>query len=115
MTSSITASASAISIEFIFYSELDYKRATDTSLYKLFTQYLGLIEGMKSLHCPIPISINSFEVPNFQLVAKLLLWLVKQYDSGIELQDKIETENDRVAFLEAIGKVHSQLAIHYGI
>lgn len=60
---------------------------------------------MRALGYPRLISLDNFRVPNFQLVAEVLYWMVKRYDPDIEVSDNIESENDRVDFLTGVAVV----------
>ncbi|KAJ3276916.1 Clusterin-associated protein 1 [Borealophlyctis nickersoniae] len=46
--------------------------------------------------------MESFRTPNFELVADILLWLVKNYDPSIDISDDISTEQDRIIFIKSI-------------
>ena len=62
-------------------------------------------EIMRSLGYPRKISLESFRVPNFTLVADVLDWLVQRYDPQAHIPDNIDTEDDRVEFLTTIATV----------
>ena len=62
-------------------------------------------EIMRSLGYPRKISLESFRVPNFTLVADVLDWLVQRYDPQAHIPDNIDTEDDRVEFLTTIARV----------
>ena len=60
---------------------------------------------MKALGYPRLISIENFRLPNFELVADILFWLVHRYDPTSELSDDISTETTRVAFLKSVANI----------
>lgn len=62
-------------------------------------------EIMRALGYPRLVSLDNFRVPNFQLVADALYWMVKRYDPDIDVSDNIESENDRVDFLTGVAVV----------
>ena len=62
-------------------------------------------EIMRTLGYPRKISLESFRVPNFTLVADVLDWLVQRYDPQAHIPDNIDTEDDRVEFLTTIATV----------
>lgn len=62
-------------------------------------------EIMRALGYPRLISLDNFRVPNFELVADALYWMVKRYDPDIDISDNIESENDRVDFLTGVAVV----------
>ncbi|KAG2497345.1 hypothetical protein HYH03_004506 [Edaphochlamys debaryana] len=49
--------------------------------------------------------MENFRVPNFELVADCLYWLVHRYYPGVEINDDISTEGDRVKFLQSVAQV----------
>jgi clusterin-associated protein 1 len=57
---------------------------------------------LRRLHYPHPITVNSFKSPNFELVSGILRWIVQRLDGTNPSYDKIESEDDRVQFLNAI-------------
>ena len=46
--------------------------------------------------------MESFRVPNFELLSDILYWLVKNYDPSIDVTYDISTEQDRVIFIKSI-------------
>ena len=65
---------------------------------------------MRTLKYPKLVSVQSFQQPNFELVAALLSWMVHRYDADIAIHGSIETENDRVRFITDIVKGFFQKA-----
>ena len=60
---------------------------------------------MRALGYPRLISMDNFRLPNFELVADILYWMVKLYDPETTVSDNIETESDRVEFLTGIASL----------
>jgi clusterin-associated protein 1 len=65
---------------------------------------------MRCLGYPRVVSMENFRVPNFELVADCLEFLVTRYDETASVDGDISTEKDRVHFLENINKVFAQKA-----
>ncbi|KAL3785985.1 hypothetical protein ACHAW5_005364 [Stephanodiscus triporus] len=61
-----------------------------------------LSEILRRLHYPHTISANSFKSPNFELVAGILCWMVQRLDRTIPIHETVESEDDRVQFLNSI-------------
>mmetsp|Transcript_6504 Transcript_6504/g.13332 ORF Transcript_6504/g.13332 Transcript_6504/m.13332 type:complete len:437 (-) Transcript_6504:1143-2453(-) len=59
-------------------------------------------ETLRRLNYPQSISIESFRTPNFELMAEVLYWMVQRLDPSIPIHDDINTEDDRVEFLNGI-------------
>ncbi|KAI9094674.1 Clusterin-associated protein-1 [Phlyctochytrium arcticum] len=57
---------------------------------------------MRALGYPSLISMESFRAPNFDMVASILLWLVKSYDPSIDISEDVSTEQDRIVFIKSI-------------
>ncbi|CAF1001999.1 unnamed protein product [Rotaria sordida] len=64
-----------------------------------------LCEMARVLSYPRLISMENFRQPNFRLVAEIMTWLAKQYDSLADVPSDIEGEQDRVAFIRAITQI----------
>lgn len=69
-----------------------------------FRELRSFVEVMKALGYPRLISLDSFRLPNFELVADCLYWLFQRYDPGTSVSDDITTEADRVIFLQSIAQ-----------
>ncbi|KAL0048072.1 hypothetical protein WJX82_007015 [Trebouxia sp. C0006] len=69
-----------------------------------FRELRSFVEVMKALGYPRLISLDSFRLPNFELVADCLYWLFQRYDPGTSVSDDITTEADRVLFLQSIAQ-----------
>lgn len=54
---------------------------------------------MRFLGYPRLISLSNFRVPNFPLVAEILVWLVKRFDPDADIPTDHSTEDDRVALI----------------
>eukprot|EP01064_Diplonema_japonicum_P010309 TRINITY_DN1759_c0_g4_i1.p1 TRINITY_DN1759_c0_g4~~TRINITY_DN1759_c0_g4_i1.p1 ORF type:complete len:466 (+),score=121.57 TRINITY_DN1759_c0_g4_i1:106-1503(+) len=65
-----------------------------------YRELKSFAEIMRMLGYPRPISLESFRLPNFELVADCTLWLVTQFEPSIEIDDNIATAQRRVAFLK---------------
>jgi len=59
---------------------------------------------MRVLGYPRLISIANFRVPNFPLVAEILVWLVKQFDPDIDIPNEHDTEEQRVALIRNVAE-----------
>ncbi|KAF5840254.1 Clusterin-associated protein-1-domain-containing protein [Dunaliella salina] len=70
-----------------------------------FRELRSFTEIMKSLGYPRLISMENFRLPNFELVAECLYWLVNRYYPGVPLEDEISTEADRIQFLQSVAQV----------
>ncbi|CAF2029434.1 unnamed protein product [Rotaria magnacalcarata] len=64
-----------------------------------------LCEMARVLSYPRLISMENFRQPNFRLVAELMTWLVKQYDSQADIPNDIEGEHDRVIFIRTVAQI----------
>ncbi|CAF2970910.1 unnamed protein product [Rotaria sp. Silwood2] len=64
-----------------------------------------LCEMARVLSYPRLISMENFRQPNFRLVAEIMTWLVKQYDSLADVPSDIEGEHDRVIFIRSITQI----------
>lgn len=64
-----------------------------------FRETRNFCEVLRTLGYPRLVSLESFVVPNFVLVAEIIEWLLRKYDSNIELPDEIEKESDRINFI----------------
>ncbi|KAJ3076427.1 Clusterin-associated protein 1 [Podochytrium sp. JEL0797] len=67
-----------------------------------FRELRSFTEKMRALGYPRMISMDSFRLCNFDAVADILLWLVKNYDPSFDVMDDIESEQDRVIFIKTI-------------
>lgn len=70
-----------------------------------FRDLRSFTEVMKALGYPRLISMENFRLPNFELVADCIYWLVKRYYPECDISDEISTEADRVKFLQSVAQV----------
>lgn len=61
-------------------------------------------EVMRALGYPRLISLANFRVPNFPLVAEILIWLVKQFDPEVDISDDHDTEEQRVTLIRSVAE-----------
>ena len=71
-----------------------------------YREIRNFCEIMRSLGFPRIISIENFRIPNFSLVAEIILWLIKRFDPNAEISNVIEEEHDRVEFICSASKVN---------
>jgi clusterin-associated protein 1 len=57
---------------------------------------------MRALGYPRLISMENFRNPNFQLVAEILIWLVKRFDPDADVPSEYDTEQDRVILVRSV-------------
>lgn len=57
---------------------------------------------MRALGYPRLISMENFRNPNFQLVAEILVWLVKRFDPDADIPSDCDTEQDRVILVKSV-------------
>lgn len=69
-----------------------------------FREIRSFTEIMKSLGYPRLISVDNFRLPNFELVADCLYWLLQRYYPDTDISDEISTEAQRVTFLQSIAQ-----------
>jgi clusterin-associated protein 1 len=46
--------------------------------------------------------MENFRSPNFQLVAEILIWLVKRFDPDADIPSEYNTEQDRVILVRSV-------------
>ncbi|XP_073998190.1 clusterin associated protein 1 isoform X1 [Rhodnius prolixus] len=56
-------------------------------------------EMMRTLGFPRLISLENFRIPNFTLIADILIWLVKRFDPDADIHDSYTTEEDRILLI----------------
>ncbi|KNE66317.1 hypothetical protein AMAG_10541 [Allomyces macrogynus ATCC 38327] len=69
-----------------------------------FRDVRALTERMRFLGYPKLISVEAFRQPNFELVAELLVWLVKSYDPQADISVDISTEPERVNLVKSVAQ-----------
>jgi len=67
-----------------------------------FRELRNFTEMMKTLGYRRLISVENFRMPNFELVADVLYWMVHRYDPTATISDDISTEDLRINFLKAV-------------
>ncbi|XP_072415761.1 clusterin-associated protein 1 homolog isoform X1 [Chiloscyllium punctatum] len=69
-----------------------------------FRDLRNFTEMMRALGYPRLISMENFRIPNFPLVAEILIWLVKRYEPQTDIPTDVDTEQDRVFFIKAVAQ-----------
>ncbi|XP_046413332.1 clusterin-associated protein 1 isoform X2 [Neodiprion virginianus] len=64
-----------------------------------FRDMRNFTEMMRVLGYPRLISLTNFRVPNFPLVAEILVWLVKRFDPDADIPSEHNAEQERVALV----------------
>ncbi|XP_012256437.2 clusterin-associated protein 1 [Athalia rosae] len=64
-----------------------------------FKDLRNFTEMMRVLGYPRLISLANFRVPNFPLVAEILIWLVKRFDPDADIPSEHSSEQERVALV----------------
>jgi clusterin-associated protein 1 len=77
-----------------------------------FREIHQFTEILRMLGCPLPLGNDSFDVPNFALMAQLLQFLVTLYDPDIVLMPDLSFEAGRVEFIRSTVQ---QMAVRSGI
>ena len=62
-------------------------------------------EILRNIGYPGVVSMENFRTPNFELVADVLYWMIRQYNPNIPIHEAIESEDDRIMFLRDIAQV----------
>ncbi|XP_018049084.1 PREDICTED: clusterin-associated protein 1 [Atta colombica] len=61
-------------------------------------------EMMRVLGYPRLISLANFRMPNFPLVAEILVWLVKRFDPDVDIFSDHDTEEQRVTLIRSVAE-----------
>ncbi|XP_054646584.1 clusterin-associated protein 1 homolog isoform X2 [Dunckerocampus dactyliophorus] len=69
-----------------------------------FRDLRNFTEMMRALGYPRLISMENFRTPNFNLVAEIMIWLVKRYEPQMDIPADVDTESDRVFFIKAVAQ-----------
>ncbi|XP_039984303.1 clusterin-associated protein 1 homolog [Xiphias gladius] len=69
-----------------------------------FRDLRNFTEMMRALGYPRLISMENFRIPNFTLVAEILIWLVKRYEPHMDIPTDVDTESDRIFFIKAVAQ-----------
>ncbi|KYN08642.1 Clusterin-associated protein 1 [Cyphomyrmex costatus] len=59
---------------------------------------------MRVLGYPRLISLANFRMPNFSLVAEILVWLVKRFDPDVDVYNDHDTEEQRVTLIRSVAE-----------
>lgn len=59
---------------------------------------------MRVLGYPRLISVGNFRLPNFPLVAEILVWLVKRFDPDTDIPSDHSTEEERISLIRAVAE-----------
>lgn len=68
------------------------------------TLFADFLEMNRALGFHSLISVESFRTPNFPLVAELLVWLVRRFDSDVNIPLQIATEDERVQLIRNVAQ-----------
>ena len=63
---------------------------------------LALVQLLQSFNYPRPIRPDSFQRPNFELVADVLCYFLQLIDCSISIHNDISTEDNRVEFINGV-------------
>lgn len=65
---------------------------------------IDFTEIMRVLGYPRLISVGNFRLPNFPLVAEILVWLVKRFDPDTDIPSDHSTEEERISLIRAVAE-----------
>ncbi|XP_072337453.1 clusterin-associated protein 1 homolog isoform X3 [Scyliorhinus torazame] len=87
------------------FRDLRSKNLFHTGEFGLWAQAApDFTEMMRALGYPRLISMENFRIPNFPLVAEILIWLVKRYEPQTDIPTDVDTEQDRIFFIKAVAQ-----------
>lgn len=69
-----------------------------------FNFLIDFTEIMRVLGYPRLISVGNFRLPNFPLVAEILVWLVKRFDPDADIPSEHSTEEERISLIRAVAE-----------
>ncbi|XP_006615051.1 clusterin-associated protein 1 [Apis dorsata] len=69
-----------------------------------FRDLRNFTEIMRVLGYPRLISVGNFRLPNFPLVAEILVWLVKRFDPDTDIPSDHSTEEERISLIRAVAE-----------
>ncbi|XP_076289260.1 clusterin associated protein 1 [Lasioglossum baleicum] len=69
-----------------------------------FRDLRNFTEMMRVLGYPRLISVGNFRLPNFVLVAEILIWLVRRFDPDADVPSEHNTEDERIALIRAVAE-----------
>ncbi|XP_060811056.1 clusterin-associated protein 1-like isoform X2 [Bombus pascuorum] len=59
---------------------------------------------MRVLGYPRLISVGNFRLPNFPLVAEILVWLLKRFDPDADISSEHNTEEERISLIRSVAE-----------
>lgn len=65
---------------------------------------IDFTEMMRVLGYPRLISVGNFRLPNFPLVAEILVWLLKRFDPDADIASEHNTEEERISLIRAVAE-----------
>lgn len=65
---------------------------------------IDFTEMMRVLGYPRLISVGNFRLPNFPLVAEILVWLLKRFDPDADISSEHNTEEERISLIRAVAE-----------
>ncbi|XP_050581189.1 clusterin-associated protein 1 isoform X1 [Bombus affinis] len=69
-----------------------------------FRDLRNFTEMMRVLGYPRLISVGNFRLPNFPLVAEILVWLLKRFDPDADISSEHNTEEERISLIRAVAE-----------
>ncbi|XP_033197385.1 clusterin-associated protein 1 [Bombus vancouverensis nearcticus] len=69
-----------------------------------FRDLRNFTEMMRVLGYPRLISVGNFRLPNFPLVAEILVWLLKRFDPDADVSSEHNTEEERISLIRAVAE-----------
>ncbi|XP_068981917.1 clusterin-associated protein 1-like [Bombus flavifrons] len=69
-----------------------------------FRDLRNFTEMMRVLGYPRLISVGNFRLPNFPLVAEILVWLLKRFDPDADIFSEHNTEEERISLIRAVAE-----------
>ncbi|XP_076646087.1 clusterin associated protein 1 [Halictus rubicundus] len=69
-----------------------------------FRDLRNFTEMMRVLGYPRLISVGNFRLPNFGLVAEILIWLVRRFDPDADIPSEHNTEDERITLIRAVAE-----------
>ncbi|XP_003692332.1 clusterin-associated protein 1 [Apis florea] len=69
-----------------------------------FRDLRNFTEIMRVLGYPRLISVGNFRLPNFPLIAEILVWLVKRFDPDTDIPSDHSTEEERISLIRAVAE-----------
>ncbi|XP_060811055.1 clusterin-associated protein 1-like isoform X1 [Bombus pascuorum] len=69
-----------------------------------FRDLRNFTEMMRVLGYPRLISVGNFRLPNFPLVAEILVWLLKRFDPDADISSEHNTEEERISLIRSVAE-----------